>query len=124
MRQLKSYYQNSKRTVWVLLILFALAPCTVKESLLLPAGITAAKTLNAAKTTTSGGQCTSFLETQYKQAERQSQIAQKKQTTNHASFFIGNYPPVVQYNTLNKTVSSGISPPKYILFKRLKIALV
>ena len=124
MRQLKSYYQNSKCTVWVLLILFALAPCTVKESLLLPTGITAAKTLNAAKTTPSGGQCSSFFKTQYKQVARQSQYAQKKQTSNHAFFFIGNYPPVVQYNTLNETVSGGNSPPKYILFKRLKIALV
>ncbi|WP_131387703.1 hypothetical protein [Flavobacterium suncheonense] len=124
MRQLKSYYQSSKRTIWVLLILFALAPCTVKESLLLPAGITGAKTLNAAKTTTLGGQCISFLETQHKQTASQSRIAQKKHTTNCVASFVGNYPPVVPYKTLNETVFGGNSPPKYILFKRLKIALV
>ncbi|KGO87883.1 hypothetical protein Q764_12065 [Flavobacterium suncheonense GH29-5 = DSM 17707] len=101
-----------------------MAPCTVKESLLLPAGITGAKTLNAAKTTTLGGQCISFLETQHKQTASQSRIAQKKHTTNCVASFVGNYPPVVPYKTLNETVFGGNSPPKYILFKRLKIALV
>ncbi len=105
------------------LIVFALAPCTVKEAWVSVAGLDYAKPLNKAKTTTSAQQCQySHLGRQRITVEQKIQVGRK---------FLSN-PLVCQTNdkaapaclSLHSIYFRANNPPFYILYKRLKLDIV
>ncbi len=102
-------------------VLFSLTPCTVKEVFLSSVNAEFANSLNKTKTTASISRCAySQNENQQISVEKNSEI--KKQIES-VDFFDKPFFAVLStkvYNDYSKT-SSGNSPPKYILYKRLKI---
>src|SRR3546814_68673 len=102
-------------------LLFSLSPCIVKEALFHSANGEYVKPLNKTKTTTLSSLC------QYSPNESH-QISVAKQVKIYRQIepvnFTGNQQIVVRsdkaQNNHSKTFS-GNSPPKYILYKRLKI---
>lgn len=121
MPKITTYIKITKNTLWMCVVLFALSPCIVKESLLGSLNIEYVKPLNKSKTTTKASSC------QYSQSENQYITAVKQTKTNkqivtfnfldNQHFKISSIKLFVQYS---KTFF-GKSPPKYILYKCLKL---
>lgn len=104
------------------LIVFSLAPCTVKEAWLSIVDIDYSKPLNQSRTT-AGQQC------QFTNTERGVVSIVKKIKFNRQpaspDFSIKNYrTAAAAIDTRNPKGFSGSSPPKYILYKRLKLDVV
>jgi len=124
MLQTKSHIRNFRHIVLMWFLLFSLSPCTVKEAMLSTANTAYAKPLNISKATAAVGSCL------YLQDKSQLISVAYKFTVNKqfdGVYFCGNQyfgaHPTKVCSTYQKT-SSGNSPPKYILYKRLKIAIV
>lgn len=117
----KSNIKNLKHLLWVCFAFFALSPCVVKEALFSVADAEYAKPLNKSKTTAPTNSC------QYSQNENQqiSVVKQSKinkqtepdEVTENLFFVVRS----VGINTNYSKTTSGNSPPKYILYKRLKL---
>ncbi|KAA5533979.1 hypothetical protein [Paenimyroides baculatum] len=124
MLQTKSHIRNFRHIVLMWFMLFSLSPCTVKEAMLSTANTAYAKPLNISKATAAVGSCL-YLQ------DKSQQISVAYKFTVNKQFdgvdFCGNQyfgaHPTKVCSTYQKT-SSGNSPPKYILYKRLKIAIV
>lgn len=102
-------------------IMFALSPCVIKEAYLELVGVAYAKPLNKNKATT-----TSYC--QYIRHGDQTTVARTTVTNpNRKTWFATLVHPMSTYVALLQSklpaTCSGNSPPKYILYKRLKIAL-
>lgn len=104
-------------------VLFSLSPCSVKEVVFKTLNNDFTKTLNKSKTGIPIGSCA------YTQNANQSILVVKKSKflkQLHCFVLSGNLQPgryyVCLYNHYSKT-TSGNSPPMYILYKRLKIAV-
>lgn len=124
MTDIKTYFKSYKSIVWVCFALFALSPCTAKEALFLSVGVDYVKPANKTKTTVSSSTCV------YLQNEVQ-QICFVKKTTIHSLFnpasLMDNqdcFPCFIGERGDYSKLSTGVSLPKYILFKRLKIDVV
>ncbi|MEN4762329.1 hypothetical protein ABEG63_18515 [Chryseobacterium sp. C39-AII1] len=121
MSNLKFYIKPYKAFITLLVLMFSLSPCSVKRDVLGIFDIQHLNTLNKVKTTaSSANSCIYFSEKSSKVTalkvakkldkhefiiELSSKInSEKKVFTNHYSGF-----------------TTGNSPPKYILFKRLKL---
>jgi hypothetical protein len=105
----------------MLFVLFSLSPCTVKESLFLSVNREYTKPLNKSRTTSQTNTCT------YSQQEGQRIQVTAKSIINRQvepdGFLVKIYValhPAKDCKYYSKR-SSGNSPPKYILYKRLKI---
>ena len=116
-----NYIKNFRRIILMWFVLFSLSPCTVKEVFFTSINIDYSKPLNKSKTTTQTSSCA------YSQNESQQISVVKKSKINkqiepvdftHNQYFAVH--SVKIDNDYSKT-SSGNSPPKYILYKRLKI---
>ena len=101
--------------------LFALSPCVVKEVLFSVANAEYSKPLNKSKTITPTNSC------QYSQNDNQRISVVKQSDTNKEIepfdvsenlFFVVRSTKI---NSKYSKTSSGNSPPKYILYKRLKL---
>lgn len=112
---------NTKHFLLLWFVLFALSPCVVKEVMFSVTNAEYAKPLNKSKTVAQSNSC------QYSQGENQ-QISIVKQwiidkqtepaeVAEHLVFVVRNNGIKTNYS---KTYS-GNSPPKYILYKRLKL---
>ena len=104
-------------------VLFSLSPCTVKDALFHFIHTDYAKPLNKVKAQAPVNSC-SYPHYEFQQSSSVNQSRFKNQIT--PVYYFKNY----LYDELNDIVyhyhsktSSGNSPPKYILFKRLKIHL-
>lgn len=103
------------------LIVFSLAPCTVKEALFSSAGLDYSKPLNKSQTTTPGQQC------QYIALSKSSTRAYlKTQPAGKRSFDHLAGKPYAEAARENDRFTGhnyplGNSPPRYILYKRLKL---
>lgn len=121
MTKKESHIKNFRHTVLMWFVLFSLSPCTVKEALSQVVSTDYAKPLNKSKTFAPTTSCS------YSQNDNQQISVVKKakinkeiesdQVVNNSCFVVLSSKG---YNDYSKT-SSGNSPPKYILYKRLKI---
>ncbi len=108
--------------MWI--VLFSLSPCTVKEALSDSISIDYAKPLNKAKTTIPATSC-SYTENENQQISVVIQSKVNQKSALDYSLHCQNYPScsfVVNDDYSKNTLSN--SPPKYILYKRLKVNLV
>jgi hypothetical protein len=121
MLKIQIQIKTIKQIVLMWFVLFSLSPCAVKEVLFHSVNTDYSKPLNKSKTTTSTSSCS------YSQNENQQNSGAQKSKINkqiEPVYFFDN-----QHFTLHSTKihnnyskrSSGNSPPKYILYKRLKI---
>ncbi len=105
------------------LLVFALAPCTIKKAWFSLAGLDYTKPLNGSKTTTSGQQCQySHLSAQKTSVQQKIRLSKK---------LLSSYLPDKTYTTTAAEIRSrdfiyyrANSPPIYILYKRLKLGMV
>ena len=117
----KNHIKNMKHILLMWFALFALSPCVVKEVLFSVANAEYSKPLNKSKTTTPTNSC------QYSQNDNQQISVVRKSNTNQEiePFDVSeNLFFVVCSTKINgkyTKTSSGNSPPKYILYKRLKL---
>lgn len=124
MLKTESHIGNFRHILLMWFMLFSLSPCSVKETMLSTAHTSYAKPLNISKATATVGSCL-YLQNKSQQISVAYKFTVDKQF--EGVDFRGNqyfdvYPAKV-CSTYPKT-SSGNSPPKYILYKRLKIAIV
>ena len=111
------------RIIMMWFVLFALTPCTVKEVLFSTLNLELPESLNKSKTTTSSNSCQySQNKNQHVSFAKQTKINKKIDPIDFSKqkLFVAQSSPIK--NNYSKTFS-GNSPPKYILFKRLKIDL-
>lgn len=109
----------------MLVVAFSLSPCSLKRDVLEVFDIQHIGTLNKVKTTTSSfSGCESF--------NSSSKVSVSKADSKFKEFAFSDIFQSVNFNSEEKTFSqktysgntSGNSPPKYILFKRLKLNLI
>jgi len=123
MLEIKSYIEKFNRITLIWLILFSLFPCIVKEGMFNWIDIEYSKPLNKSKTTAQTRLCQySPHNIQHISFEKKSKFNKQIEPTDFFGqpFFIARATKV--YGNDSKTFS-GNSPPKYILYKRLKIAI-
>ncbi|WP_437919738.1 hypothetical protein [Sphingobacterium sp. LRF_L2] len=121
-------FLNIKNFLLLIVLLFALAPCAVKEALHTPFDIEYTQPLNKTKTTVSNStNCSSTADFISASKSRKIKIFPDFHPCFVAFDFQKNNFGLVE----KKVVSIGNQPnyvnrlpPKYILFKRLKIAVV
>lgn len=117
----KQNIKNLKRLLWVWFAFFALSPCVVKEAMFSVVNAEYLQPLNKSKTTAPTSSC------QYSQNENQQISVVKQSKINkqtEPAEVSGNLFFVVRSVGINPRYSktiSGNSPPKYILYKRLKL---
>lgn len=117
----KNHIRNVRHILLMLFVLFALSPCVVKEAMFSLANAEYAKPLNMSKATAPTNSC------QYSQNDRQQNSVVKQSDINKEiePFNVSeNLFFVVRSTKINNKYSkksSGNSPPKYILYKRLKL---
>lgn len=120
MLKAENHIKNIRHIVLMWFMLFSLSPCTVKEVLLQSVDFEYAKPFNKSKTTQTNPCQYGSNEYQQMSAAQQSKIHK----TIEPVAFVRNYgfPTYAAKidNNYSKT-STGNSPPKYILYKRLKI---
>lgn len=105
-------------------VLFSLSPCVVKEALFLSVDAEYTKPLHKSKVTTTSNLC-QFSSNENHQTSAKKQVKIEKlndpvDLTRNPQFFVRS--DQTQRNS-SKTFS-GNSPPKYILYKRLRIDVV
>lgn len=112
-----------KHLLTMCLLLFALSSCAVKESLLGLVQTDYAKPTNRSQTTTQNGFCSyTFATGKETSVVNHSKIKHRKEPKLLTANFVGIFPhrtKIPYFKTF-----SGNSPPKYILYKRLKLHIV
>lgn len=113
-----TYLRTIQKYFWGVLVLFCMSSCAVKESLFSQLGLETAKPLNRTKTT-STCQYTTIATSTVVQVEVQT----KKTFLTVVNLL--NIPPflAVYCSTDFNTIKNN-SPPYYILYQQLKIALM
>jgi hypothetical protein len=119
------HMKTYKAVVTMLILVFSLSPCSVKRNVLDIFDIEFISGLNKVKTT-------SFLSFSCDAASASSvlSVSKIKAQSQHNKFLSGFTPAV--HNSVEEKIflntysghSTGNSPPKYILFKRLKLNLI
>ena len=111
------------RFIMMWFVLFALTPCTVKEVLFSTLNLELPESLNKSKTTTSSNSCHySHNKNQHVSFAKQTKINKKIDPIDFSKQKLFVAQSIHIKNNYSQTFS-GNSPPKYILFKRLKIDL-
>lgn len=113
----------AKYSLWLCLALFSLTPCTVKETLFGWVDIAYAKPSNKSKTVAPASVC-AYLPS----GEQQASTTKQSESTPALEPAVAVYPqfsdvPTTPIHSRYAKTSSGNSPPKYILYKRLKIGI-
>lgn len=121
----KSHIGFYKAITILLLLTFSLSPCSVKRDVLNIFDIQYPGTLNKVKTTvTSTAQCdTSFQNTSKTLVSKADINARKADCALSFTLYLKNQREEKILSKYSKT-TTGNSPPKYILFKRLKLDLI
>ena len=123
MHTIKKHICTAKHLLTMCFFLFALSSCAVKESLLGLVQTDYAKPTNRSQTTTQNGFCSYTVATGKEvSVTNHSKIKYRKETELLTASFVGIFPHRTKTSYL-KTFS-GNSPPKYILYKRLKLPIV
>lgn len=114
-----------KAVTILLLLVFSLSPCSVKRDLLNIFDIEHIATLNKVKTTiTSTTSCDiSFQNYSTESTFKADKKVQKSDFSFPINLYLKNPETEKKLSDYSKT-TTGNSPPKYILFKRLKLDLI
>lgn len=121
------HIKTYKAIVTILVLAFALSPCSVKRDLLGIFDIQHLSTLNKVKATASSGlNCEVSTEISSPKVSTSKTVRQLKNTG--FVFYTSSMAKASEEEKINYNHYSGHttgnSPPKYILFKRLKLNLV
>lgn len=115
------HIKNTKHILTLCFALFALSSCIVKETVLGAVNLNYAKPLNKSKTTTQVNSCEySQNEHQHISTVKKVKISKKTQPVCFSDNLYFLKRPDKAYHKYSKN-TSGSSPPKYILYKRLKL---
>lgn len=108
-----------------MLLAFSLSPCSVKRDVLDIFGIQHSGTLNKVKTTVpSAANCDSFFQNSSRTSVLKKDLkAKKTDFPSNLNLFLKRTGEEKALSNYSKT-TTGNSPPKYILFKRLKLDLI
>lgn len=121
MTKKESHIKNCRHILLMWFVLFSLSPCTVKEALSQVVNTDYVKPLNKSKTIAPTNSCSySQNENQQISVVKKSKINKQIEPVDVADKSHFALLSARAYNDYSKT-SSGNSPPKYILYKRLKI---
>lgn len=115
------YLTNFKQlriTCWIILSCFALASCTIKEAIFETVGLTFEKPYNKTKSTST---CYATNQLKVKSYKQQQNIKFNVKATDLLPFFVVNHKP---YSDSYNFDYHNNSPPKYILYLQLKIAII
>jgi hypothetical protein len=113
----KCHNKIGKHLLIVWFAIFALSPCGVKESMFSMINAEYAKPLNKTKTTASSCQ---YAQGDQVSIAKQSKINKETKPVEVTKSLLYVFQDIA-LNTFNPQTTSGNSPPKYILFKRLKL---
>lgn len=123
MPKIKLFNINFSQIILIGLVLFSLSPCTVKGALLESVSVEYSKPLNKTKSVNQVNTCVNTLNADF-------QISVEKQSKVSPFYFeinSGERQHQIEYFTKDyqkfSKSTSGNSPPIYILYKRLKIAI-
>ena len=123
MHTIAKHICTTKHLLTMCLLLFALSSCSVKESLLGLVQTDYAKPTNRSQTTSQNVFCSYTVATGKEvSVTNHSKIKYRKETELLTANFVGIFPHKTETSYF-KTFS-GNSPPKYILYKRLKLHIV
>ena len=118
------HIRTAKHLFLTCFLLFALSSCAVKESFLGLVQTDYSKPTNRSQTTTQNGFCSYNIATGKETSfTDHSRIKNRKES----DFFTDNYVLGISSKKTTQLYSktfSGNSPPKYILYKRLKLHIV
>ena len=123
MQQIVRYIKQYKHMALLWLVVFSMAPCTVKEGWSSVAGLDYSKPLNRSQTTASMQQCPPAGLSESKQIAPRYQVSEKFPSFSpHAN----NYPRASSKKriSIDPGYYPGSGPPPYILYKRLKLGMV
>ena len=121
----RAYIPLYKTAVMILLLVFSLSPCAVKRDLLGIFDIRYGNTLNKTKTTGNSTTTCDFNLHRTSSKISLSKADVKLKTEDFSCFRMSviSNKEKVSFNLYSKH-TTGTSPPKYILFKRLKLPLI
>ncbi|WP_407427171.1 hypothetical protein [Arcticibacter sp.] len=123
MVRLKKHIQVGKRIALMLLVLFSLSPCSAKQRLLATLNIDYNNHLNKTRATAHLYNCSSNTVTSSK-AEVARFFIELKKDQLYRNANLNMLDKLLHKSALERIARlGGSSPPKYILFKRLKIYL-
>lgn len=123
MHAIAKHISTLKHLLTMCLLLFALSSCAVKESLLGLVQTDYAKPVNRSQTTTQNGFCSYTVATGKEvSVDNHAKIKHRKEPKLFTANFVGIFP--YKTRTSYFKTFSGNSPPKYILYKRLKLHIV
>ena len=119
----ENHSKNLRLILLMWFVLFSLSPCIVKGALFHSVNTDYTKPLNKSKATTSVGSC-SYSQNEYQQilVVKETKIYKLIEPIDIVDKPFFTILPTKVYSYHSDT-SSGKSPPKYILYKRLKIDL-
>jgi hypothetical protein len=124
MSHLTKHITTTKHLLWVCFMVFAFSTCAVKDLFYDFVNLEYSKPLNKSKTTLNGSSCQyTKVNTAETLIVQQSEIAQEFDCNGVAekpTFEIRSK----QLSSADVLHFSGNSPPKYILYKRLKLDVV
>lgn len=120
----RSHIRFYKAITILLLLAFSLSPCSVKRDLLNIFDIEYIGTLNKAKTTVSStSSCDAFQNSSAKSVFKADSKVKQLDSSLKVNLPVRNLGKEKMRSSYSKT-TTGNSPPKYILFKRLKLDLI
>lgn len=113
------HISTTKHILLLCFVLLSLTPCNVKEILATGLNVEYAKPLNKSKTTAPVNSCQYTKQTDYQiSVGEQSVVSIRKY--HFSKLTTHDYTPTLATSGFSKNFS-GNSPPKYILYKRLKV---
>lgn len=123
MPALVRYTTLPKSIIWIFLILFGLSPCIVKGAFLGILEIESTKTLNKSRAVAPVPACqveqVNFLTVSI---ESEAESVNKTEPDFKPEISKASFRPILVIEKYSRNFSCN-SPPRYILFKRLKIAV-
>lgn len=121
----RTYINFYKTIVVILLLSFSLSPCSVKRDLLGVFDIQHLSTLNKVKTTVSPTAHCDLVHQNFSSKTSVSKTDFKgKETFSFQLTSVSNFSEDTIFQNKYSGATSGNSPPKYILFKQLRLNLV
>nr|WP_298005803.1 hypothetical protein [uncultured Flavobacterium sp.] len=120
MSKKENHIKKFRHIVLMWFVLFSISPCSVKEALFYSVNTDYAKPLNKSKTSAPASSC-SYSQNDNTQTSvvKKSKVYKRIDPVNVSNNLYFAVLSAKVYNDYSKT--SGNSPPKYILYKRLKI---
>jgi len=118
------HLQSCRHSLLIWFLLFSLSPCTTKGLVFTITPIDFVKPFNKTKAVSQNSLCQYLTsDHQYSSSKRKATPGDLVKPTSFSHIYENIYYFLIIKYDHNSTTSSGSSPPKYILFKKLKIHL-